>query len=72
MIKIFDYLGTGLSMFAYLLIINGLWSGAALGILASSCLLYVAIKTELNGLKWLQLFFIAANIYAILLMKGFI
>ena len=68
MVKFFDYLGTGLSMVAYLLIINGLWAGAALGIAASSSLLFVAIKSGLNGLKWLQIFFIAANIYAILIL----
>ena len=63
--KTFDYLGTGLSMFAYLLIVGGMAEGFIVGIFASLCLLIVAIKSQLNGLKWLQLFFISANIYAV-------
>ena len=65
-IKFFDYLGTGLSMIAYMFIVNGSHLGFAIGIGASISLLIVAIKSNLHGLKWLQLFFICANIYAVI------
>lgn len=64
-LKLCDYIGTGLSILAYLFIINGSIVGFGIGIIASSFLLYVAIKSGLDGLKWLQLFFICANIYAL-------
>lgn len=61
-----DYVGTGLAMVSYMLIVNGyLLPGFGIGIIASACMLLVAIVAQLHGLKWLQLFFIAANIYGV-------
>jgi hypothetical protein len=68
--KSIEYIGTLASLIAYLLITSGsgqlLMLGLGLGTIGSSFLLVIAHHNNLNGLRGLQMFFIIANIFALI------